>query len=145
MKNTRTMGGVVKNFKAIVGYATWLKISSRPDMIKAIKEYDETKKLLVYNSIQNSQFREMSSHAEFLIDISLKIIEAVKSDTVPDFSDYVTHNDEKCLLGYYIDDFICTVMGRERYNTMCEQIESSEYIDTEDTAYEVDPQESPDV
>jgi len=84
----------VPNFKAIIAYATWLKIRSYPDVIKAIKNLDDDIKLLSYHVVKSSGLRVRTRYADLMISICDELFKAIKEDREPDFNKFVTDPDK---------------------------------------------------
>ena len=109
-KNARNY---VNNFRAVIGYATWLKIKSTPVVIKDIKELPDDIVLLSYNVIKSSGVRICTNYAYLIISIANIIIKAVKEDTEPNFDSLVDHGSSSEL--FYIDDFLKSFLTEEKY------------------------------
>ena len=109
----------VPNFKAIIGYATWLKIKQYPNIIEQISKLDDSKKLLSYHVIKTSNVRVCTSYAGFIIDIAEVIIKAVKEGVEPNFDCFVTDDKMKDL--YYLEGFLSLIRSNAEILEMKKQ------------------------
>jgi hypothetical protein len=96
----------VHNFKAIIGYATWIKVKHYPHIIDQIKKLDDKVVILSYHVIKSSGVRVCSNYAEFIIDIANEIIAAIKESREPDFVKFANKPD---LVDFnYLEGFLST-------------------------------------
>lgn len=105
VKNNNMHGSYVPNFKAIIAYATWLKVKSYKHIFAAIKELDPKIKLLSYVVIRSSGIRLSTNYAAMIIEIADEIIEAIRNNREPDFKKFVDDESKAGLM------FIETVLG----------------------------------
>ena len=85
------------NYKAIVLKATWLRIISNPDIVKAIKELPSDIAVLSYLTDRNLGVRITNLYGKHVTDIAIEVINAVKTNTVPNFDKYVDTKVEGAL------------------------------------------------
>jgi len=83
-----TFGKYVTNFKAIIAYATWLKIKSYPNVINEIKKFPDDFKFLSYHILSSSELRLCTNYAGLMIDIMTVITNAVKKGEEPNFDSF---------------------------------------------------------
>lgn len=79
----------VPNFKAIVAYATWMKIKDYPSLLEEIKKLSPEVKLLSYDLVKGSELRVCTKYAPLIISIANHIVAAVQEDREPDFSEFL--------------------------------------------------------
>ncbi len=136
-ESKEAFGNYVPNFKAIIGYATWLKVRNYGYILKDMKELPDNLKLLSYHIVKNSGLRVCTNYAGLIIDISQVIIDAVKNDEVPDFSLFVEDKTQAGML--YLEGFLRGFMPLERIEEMKRREESQvqeevqEEVEVEDT------------
>ena len=134
-KNNIARDGRVQNYWAIIGYATWLKLKRRQDIVKQIRELDPGIKFLCYRTVEMSGLRIQSKLAEGLIAIADEICAAVRGDRDPDFTFLCDHPEVSGL--NYAEGFMSNFTPVDRI----EELKGNTMRDTDDTVYEVQPVE----
>ena len=136
VKVNKEHGNFVTNFKAIIGHATWIKVKSYPNIIKAIKELPPETKLLSYSIVQSSELRITTNYANVIIDIANEIVSAVKQDREPNFESFVDNKEKAGLM--YLEDILSKNLSPEKIEEMKQNLakeletvskESSEPVD----------------
>lgn len=84
----------VKNFKAIIATATWMKFKNQIKVIEQVKKLPSDIHFLFYAYVGKSNIRITSSLPSWTIDIAEEIIKAIKEDREPDFLFLASHKDE---------------------------------------------------
>lgn len=120
-KTKITKDKLVPNFKAIIAYATWLKVKQYPNILEQMAKLDGSKKLLSYHVIKTSNIRVCTSYAWFMIDIGETIIEAVKNGVEPDFDRFVS--DESLSGLNYLEGFLSSMRNNSEIAEMKKQEE----------------------
>ena len=92
------------NFKAVIGYATWLKLNMYSECLDELKE--TTLPFISYRVIKSNGLRVTSHYAEFIVPIIYFIKEAAISNTEPDFSLLISpkHTGKYTKENYYLGD-----------------------------------------
>jgi len=136
----------VPNFKAIIAYATWLKIRSYPDVIKAIKNLDDDIKLLSYHVVKSSGLRVRTRYADLMISICDELFKAIKEDREPDFSKFVTDPDKAglCFMEGVLDKILTEEKIEELKAQEKERLEhrNKKFEDQEEDYEEVSEEEA---
>ena len=81
----------VPNFKAIIGQATWIKVTTDPKARALIKELPDDVKFLSYHTLASTKLRICSNYANLMVDVCTEIVTAVKQDREPDFTKFCDH------------------------------------------------------
>lgn len=127
-------GKYVPNFKAIIAYATWLKVKSYPGLIKEIKELNPEIKLLSYHSVKSSNLRVCSNYAALIIEIANEIIKAVRESREPDFNKFVDSPEQAGLM--FMEGILSKVLSEEKIK---ELKESEDTLAEEEDYEEAEP------
>lgn len=113
VKENKAYGVYTPNFKAIIGYATWLKISKYPSLIEELKNLDTSKIVfLSYRTIKSSGIRLSTKFSELLIDIANEITRAVKENSEPNFDFLCDNKDEAGL--FYLEGVLKRILTTEK-------------------------------
>ncbi len=94
----------IPNFKAIIGYATWLKIQQFPDLINEIKTTSNPLPFLCYRIEPSNGLRLCCNHAGVIIEIANIIIDAIREDKDPNFTSICTHPN--AIKDHYLELFL---------------------------------------
>lgn len=84
----------VPNYTAIVAKATWLRVSSREDIIEEIKNLPDNIDLLSYSIHKTSNLRITTNYAPMVVAITKEIIRAVKANSEPNLDMFI--QDASC-------------------------------------------------
>lgn len=87
----------VPNFKAIIAYATWMKLQDYPNLIEEIKKLSPDIKLLSYDIVRGSELRVCTKYAPLIISIVRELISAVQEEREPNFAMFLDHPDAAAL------------------------------------------------
>lgn len=126
-------GKYVPNFKAIIAYATWLKVKDYHGLIKEIKELDPKIKLLSYHTVKSSNLRVCNNYAALIIDISNEIIKAIQESREPDFNKFVDNPDQAGLT--FMEGVLSKVLSKDKI----EELKASEHTTIEENYETVEP------
>lgn len=96
-ENKQALHPGVPNFRAIIGYATWLKVQSDPKALVHIQQLPPEIKLLSYHTLSSSKLRICSNYADVIIDVCAEIIDAVKQEREPQFDGFCNNHKHKRL------------------------------------------------
>jgi hypothetical protein len=97
----KSFNNFIPNFKAIIGYATWLKISAYPEVIEELKGLDDDVVFLSYYVVESSKLRVSTNYSKLMVDIANIIRQAVRENEEPDFSALAYNSESK--EKYYLD------------------------------------------
>lgn len=95
-------GSYVPNFKAIIAYATYLKLIAYPDILKEIRKGPE-KPLLCYHYPRKCSTRVCNGYASVVVPICEYLIKSVREERVPDFKDLIVNQNQANLC--YLEGF----------------------------------------
>lgn len=135
-KNNGVYGNYVPNFKAIIAYATWLKVKSYPEVLKALKEMPDDMKFLSYHIVKSSNLRVCTNYASLIISIANEIKRAVKEGVEPDFDKFVDAPDKAGLL--YMEGVLSKILTDEKIN----ELKETPVAEDEEEDYEELPDDS---
>jgi len=113
-----TFGKYVTNFKAIIAYATWLKIKSYPNVINEIKKFPDDFKFLSYHILSSSELRLCTNYAGLMIDIMTVITNAVKKGEEPNFDSFCDKGTDTSLK--YLSGVLGKVLPHAKLKAMKE-------------------------
>lgn len=97
----------IPNYTAIIANAVWLRVKSRPEVLRSIKELDPTLTILSYYTHKTSNIRITTNYAPMVVAIATEIIAAVKEDREPNILQFATH---KTLTGM---DYLEAVLNKK--------------------------------
>lgn len=119
-RENKLYGKNIPNFKAIMGYATWLKLKEYPDILKELKELPENIVFLSYYTHKANKLRIVNSYGKILIDSVNIIRRALKEDIEPDFSKLVDRGHYSSLS--YLHGFLSKYMPEEQLKELCDGV-----------------------
>jgi hypothetical protein len=96
----------VPNLKAIIGYATWIKVKGYPEILKYIKEELGDKPFVSYYPAHKGQAKVDHNYKFMVTSIAAIIVDAVRNDKEPDFTPLM--NIQGDVGQYYLDEFLKT-------------------------------------
>ena len=85
-----TKSRFIPNFKCIIGYATWLKISNNKKFVDEIMNLDDNLKPFYYAET-TQKIRIARARSDWFIPIVIEIIDAIKNQREPSFIQWATH------------------------------------------------------
>lgn len=110
-------GEYTPNFKAIIAYATWLKVKKYPDLLRQLKELNtEEVKFLSYRTIKDSGLRLSTKYSDLIISIANEISKALKEGREPNFDFLCDSQDKKGL--NYLEGAFGRIMSKEKLEEM---------------------------
>jgi hypothetical protein len=105
--------GHFPNFKAVIGYGTWVKLQGYPYIVKQLKELDTDKvKFLAYTKVEDSGIRMTHKSAEMYIQIANEIVKAIKEERQPNFHHLAGKGHDMSL--YYVKEIIRELCGDDK-------------------------------
>ena len=101
----------VPNFKAIIGYGTWLKIKNNAPVLEEIKNLDDNIKFISYKVVKSTNIKISTSYAVIMNAVANAIVKAVKEGRDPDF----TSLSDKPDVGrfFFLEGFLSRVIPAE--------------------------------
>lgn len=112
-------GSYVPNFKAIIAYATWIKIKNYPGVINELKQLPDSVKFLSYHIVKASGLRLCTNYAALMISIMDHIVKAVKNGEEPDFDCFVDSGSDNNLR--YLSGVLGKVMSPSKIAALKEE------------------------
>lgn len=103
---------IVPNFKAIIAYATYLKLKDYPTAIQELKTLDPAIEFTSYYTPRGSLVRLCSNYAPVVVDVAKHIQQALLKSDEPDFDDLVNSSCDKQF--YYLRAFLESKLGRDK-------------------------------
>lgn len=86
-KKHKLYGKHIPNFKAIIAYATWLKLKDYPDLLEELKSLDASTVFLSYTCVKNSELKIATSYAGLMVQTVDSIQNALLKNKEPDFTE----------------------------------------------------------
>jgi len=92
VKENKLYGKIIPNFKAIVGYATWIKLQQYPTCMEELKNLSDDIALLSYYVHSKNKLRVVNSYASIMVNIGIEIRNSLKQNLEPDFTKFADKN-----------------------------------------------------
>jgi hypothetical protein len=92
VKENKLYGNVIPNFKAIIGYATWLKLKEYPEQVAELKNLPPDKNIHSYYTHRTSKLPITNSYSSVMLTITAEIRNSLHEDREPNFKFLTVHN-----------------------------------------------------
>lgn len=132
-------GGYVRNFKAIIAYATWLKLKSYPDLLKELEEFDGA--FMCYTINRETGLRIASKNAVLMTDTAKEIRSALREGREPCF-DFLADGKDQL---YYVQHILVELIGADKVKALLEPKEKAqeEKVDSKEAQQELTIDQEP--
>lgn len=119
VRKQKLYGHIVPNYKAIIGYATWLKLKEYPELVKQLKKMESDTDVVSYSIESSTGLRIPTSHSNVLSQVVRLMKSTLESVGEPDFSSLTPSIDHKQLL--YTQPFLCKIRSKEEIEKLKQQ------------------------
>lgn len=110
----------VPNFKAIIAYATFLKLKDYPGSFKELKSLPESTQFVSYYTPKGTAIRLCSNYAPIVIDIANLLREFALSDLKePCLDQWVSQGQDGL---NYLEPFLVSRLGQDKVNKMLQSV-----------------------
>lgn len=132
VKDKKPYRGNIVNFRAIIGYATWLKVKEYPDLLKELKELPDSISLISYHIDRSNKLRLRTAYSNIIISVAEEIRSALKENRQPNFDKFISNKSTNKLV--YLENFLSSYLTEERFNDIKEL---DDLVDTPDIEFEL--------